>query len=281
MRSDLFKKPPEETPEVAYADKWLQRLLTYIPLPAGVFSLILNQTTLAIVCLLWLAAAIGYSFIKYLRKDKSIILELGAFDGNFPPLTSGAEKPLEKEVTSKKGITPKEEKPKTLVDFFNTDFQGDEKNVLVADLPIPIEYPESPKDNLTIQLKIVNDFTVKSKFVGFYVPTSDKTFSHCVNLANNYKKFLSFLDERITLEGGLAYERPTNSRELKFTGRIFIYHETYLLAEQKNSLEKLFKRNRVSLMLRSVDYVINRNATSNANNTKPQIIEVKGIKPRS
>jgi hypothetical protein len=76
MSHNLPQKPPEESPEIAYADKWLQRLLTYIPLPFGVLAVIFNQIYIAIACFLWIATAIGYAFVKKLRDTNTQTLEL-------------------------------------------------------------------------------------------------------------------------------------------------------------------------------------------------------------
>ncbi len=152
---DLLKKQPEETPEVAYADKWLQRLLTYIPLPFGVLSVIYNQTYITIICFLWLATAFGYAIVKNLRKVKPQKLGLldnipmPKSDNVFPikPENKRLSQPLLEKTTSKiilDGVeapglkttvngrnlfiqtfpveTPTD-KPKTLRDYFENDFK--------------------------------------------------------------------------------------------------------------------------------------------------------------
>jgi hypothetical protein len=80
MPDELLQKQPEETPELAYADKWLQRVLTYLGLPAGVLFVILNQTYLAIACFIWLALAVGYAIIKQLRKTSPQTLALNTLE---------------------------------------------------------------------------------------------------------------------------------------------------------------------------------------------------------
>ena len=65
-----------ENPEIAYGDKWLQRILTYVPLPAALLSLIYNQNILAGICFVWLAVAGGYAFIKWSRRQLPIDLNL-------------------------------------------------------------------------------------------------------------------------------------------------------------------------------------------------------------
>ncbi len=59
--------------ELSYGDKWLQRILTYAGLPAGILFLIVNQTYLAVTCFIWLMAALGYAIFKHLRKTPNPI----------------------------------------------------------------------------------------------------------------------------------------------------------------------------------------------------------------
>ncbi len=96
MPSDFLQKLPEETTEAVYADKWLQRILTYLGLPSGILSLLFNQTYLAIICFLWLAVAIGYAFVKKTRKEKHQVIGL-EIDNNFLRLQDTIVKPFERE----------------------------------------------------------------------------------------------------------------------------------------------------------------------------------------
>lgn len=77
MTSDLQQRTPEENSELALTEKWLQRILTWASLPALVLTVILNRTYLALVCGIWLAAAIGYLFIKKTREEKPLELGIG------------------------------------------------------------------------------------------------------------------------------------------------------------------------------------------------------------
>ncbi len=65
-----------ENPEIAYGDKWFQRILTYAGLPAGILFLIFNLNYLALICFLWLVSAGGYVFIKWSRRQVPIDLNL-------------------------------------------------------------------------------------------------------------------------------------------------------------------------------------------------------------
>lgn len=109
MSDNLLGNQPEETPETAYADKWFQRLLTYAGLPAGILSVIFSQTYLAIACFLWLAAAIGYSFVKKQRADKSSVLELQTTGVFFNPKTNLLFGEKEKQETPQLVVEQKQE----------------------------------------------------------------------------------------------------------------------------------------------------------------------------
>ena len=68
----------------------------------------------------------------------------------------------------------------------------------------------------------------------------------------------------MTLMEGMKDSRPgvigESYAELVFTGRIYIYHETYLLPNKINSLLEDYKKNGLSPQFRGRDYHIMKNS---------------------
>jgi hypothetical protein len=52
--------------------------------------------------------------------------------------------------------------------------------------------------------------------------------------------------------------QPVNTSELKFSGRIFIYHEYPLLEDQKKELFTLYKKHDLALQFRGTDYLFKK-----------------------
>ncbi len=93
MRDNLPEIPPEANTELTIFDVWLQRFITYAGLPTSILFLLTNYTYLALICFAWLATAIGYAFVKNLRKQAN--LELGIVRTKESPNINA--KPTEKE----------------------------------------------------------------------------------------------------------------------------------------------------------------------------------------
>ena len=55
-------------------------------------------------------------------------------------------------------------------------------------------------------------------------------------------------------------EKAENLKDLVFTGRVYIYHETYLLPERIEELTKAYEMENLSPYFRSKDYVIMKNS---------------------
>ena len=141
---------------------------------------------------------------------------------------------------------------------FRTDFP----NVLTLHKLMPLtlqsQKPPETKTNVNVEAELLIDHAAKSEFIAFYIPDTPLTFDVCDAIAQMYKVAFT-IKEGIAVEGGFRGERLTSLKELQFTKRIYIYHENPLLTEQKDKIEKLFKRKKLSLILRGSDYAFDRN----------------------
>jgi hypothetical protein len=152
-----------------------------------------------------------------------------------------------KEVRPKKPPTPpvaKDEKPPTLRDLFAKDFPNTMK-VTDADA-FTVQWRDTDKVlHVTSQLYL--DFPAKTKYIGFYIPSSDplneqaRTAVACVKLAemDAPQQILSGISKKVGITSG-SIEHMNNIEELTFSGRVFIYHEDFLSIPQKAAVLQAF-----------------------------------------
>ncbi|HBG61609.1 MAG TPA: hypothetical protein DDX37_07260 [Candidatus Omnitrophica bacterium] len=138
----------------------------------------------------------------------------------------------------------------TLLYLFNHDF-GDRLLRSRED-----EVLKSIKDGSETKIKsqIFYDFEAQTKFVGFYIPSDPATFEICINLVDHYKDVFQ-QDAGIVVETEGPHLQPVQKSELKFSGRVFVYHEYPLLAEQKRKIFDLYNDHGLSIQFRGSDYL--------------------------
>jgi len=112
---------------------------------------------------------------------------------------------------------------------------------------------------LHIKRQVYLDFPAKTKFVGFYVPSSDpiaseKSFQACVRLAEAVQLALDEIPKKVAISGG--YQGEMNSiQDLTFSGRVIIYHETFLPITQKATIIKAYAAKHLDVQFRGPDYL--------------------------
>lgn len=146
--------------------------------------------------------------------------------------------------------TPVPDKPPTLLDLFLHDFPAIEKaeNDLSAD-----------GFNLAMKQQIYLDFTGKSKYVGFYIPSSDpitgkKTYDMCMALIAEVQPAIDSLQEQHQMTGGSEDQRDTLP-DLIFTRRVLIYHEDFLSITQKADIIRAYKAKHFEVQFLGEEYV--------------------------
>jgi len=111
------------------------------------------------------------------------------------------------------------------------------------------------KETINITAKLYFDFMAKSKFMSFYIPRSPHTYQSCYNLVDNYETIMQDIELGGEVLGGLANEQ-TSSRELIFSGRIYIYHEDTLSLQQLTTLGGLYQSKGLSVVFRGPGFLI-------------------------
>jgi hypothetical protein len=144
------------------------------------------------------------------------------------------------------------EKPPTLLDLFNKDFA----NVLsVHDNGMDLR----SQDGGTIHIgrRIFLDFHEKNEFIAFYIPASKYEVESCTALADVIAPMIADLPNRIEVTGGDS-AGVTKLRELRFSGRVFIYHEWPLSNKEKADIIEAYGAKNLDVQFRGMDYLGNQ-----------------------
>jgi hypothetical protein len=103
-----------------------------------------------------------------------------------------------------------------------------------------------------VTLKLFEDFNEKVEFLAVFIPRSPDAFDLCLAIADKYKAILGQLHQRIqawtTIPGETA---GTGTRDLTFSGRVYIYLDDELSLQQLATLEKFYNQNGLSPEFRS------------------------------
>ncbi|HLL72316.1 MAG TPA: hypothetical protein VK363_12820 [Pyrinomonadaceae bacterium] len=152
------------------------------------------------------------------------------------------------------------EPPKTLHDYFITDFN----QWLNADYVVPINLIDTQTSSITpvtiVKTKLCLDFDANNKFLVFYIPNNPDTYNVCIALANQYKEIVAMPDKVGLVESRNPGDaRKISSKELTFSGRVFIYHEQTLLQDELDKLVPIYKQKGLSPQFRGIEYAFTKN----------------------
>lgn len=147
-----------------------------------------------------------------------------------------------------------QERPKTLRDYFLSDFPHTFK-LQEAQLISSTKHGE----NVQLDTRLYWDFDAKAMFLSFYIPSTPSTIKVCEYIAREGYKHALNLMSQVDAESKIAGDRAVHTSELKFTGSVFVYHESPLFESDKDKIIPLFKTNGVSPQFRGSDYAYLRN----------------------
>jgi len=108
---------------------------------------------------------------------------------------------------------------------------------------------------------ICADLISRSKYIHFFLPESDYTFSACKFLPAVYR---DIMEKDSGMFSSIKQQRPSEREEsaadLKDSGRVFVYHESYLLPSRVDELTEEYIKVGLSPQFRGRDYQIMRNS---------------------
>ncbi|MFI5102947.1 MAG: hypothetical protein ACHP9V_06220 [Terriglobales bacterium] len=130
--------------------------------------------------------------------------------------------------------------PPTMSDVFTNDFPNTMK------LSDEGEFHWKDINSVThLKRQLYLDFPANSKFVGFYIPTTDpsdlsRTAEICLNLAHidAVQHVLGELPKKTFIAAGLG--QTTTIQDLTFSGRVVIYHDDFLSITQQADIIRAF-----------------------------------------
>jgi hypothetical protein len=142
----------------------------------------------------------------------------------------------------------------TLYSLFKHDFDS---TVRISG-PFTVKEKDTNKTIAEFDAQIYMDFPARSKFIGVYFPrtTPDETVKQCELFADYLQGILGMQMPEAT--SAFVGEEMMSSKDLIFSGRVFIYHEDSLSLEQRASLEVLYKSKNLSVQFRGPDYLAGR-----------------------
>lgn len=150
---------------------------------------------------------------------------------------------------------PEKDHPPSLLDLFTNDYPEDFKaqnNVTMKGSSLPLKQ------------QVYLDLLGKSKFVGFYVPTSqliddeENTVVICEDFAREVQPMLDTLPKNLELKGGYGMSNAADLRDLTFTHLAVIYHQSILSITEQAAVISAFKSYGVDVQFRGPDYEASR-----------------------
>ena len=107
---------------------------------------------------------------------------------------------------------------------------------------------------ISVEYSINTELALRSKFLSFYIPRHNETAAICRYLAQQHEFVLDKAPQLLVEQKSPGDSRTISTKEAVFTGRIYVYHETYLPAEETVKLSSFYERLGLSGIFRSTDY---------------------------
>jgi hypothetical protein len=140
--------------------------------------------------------------------------------------------------------------PPTLKDRFKSDFE--DKNGFKGG-EYTVKYHDG--ETTTVPVDLIIDYPSDTKFLNVFIPMTSHPYDLCVAIANTYGDILSTIDSGAVVQTHHPGERTFSTKELKFSGRMFLYVDNLLTFREKADLEDYYKSKNLQLQIRDSDYV--------------------------
>jgi hypothetical protein len=142
----------------------------------------------------------------------------------------------------------------TLREYFDTDFA----RVLSVGKPLPVG-SSTGNDAVQVQARVHLDFDSNTKYLSCFIPETSAPLSVSVALLKGIERIISIADG-VEVETALPGEEMRSSRELQFSGRVFLYTEQAFAAEKATQLCAEAKQNGLHLQIRGPEFAVRRSA---------------------
>lgn len=99
-------------------------------------------------------------------------------------------------------------------------------------------------------------FTSGAKFLGFYIPSSARVLEACAVLANHAVELGDSLSNSgLALTCKKPGENPQTLSDLRYSGKVYLYHEDALTHKQMADVEEVFRHKQLTVILRGPDFL--------------------------
>jgi hypothetical protein len=162
--------------------------------------------------------------------------------------------------------------PLTLKNLFDTDFP---QMHLTQDFKFTSRNTGS---DYPITYQLIWDFDAKTEFLAVFIPRTTDAFIAAKAVAMGYQGMIDLLDERVKASASAPGESAaTQSTDLTFSGRIFVYYEGDLTLQQMASLEQLFTERKLAVEFRGLNYqALRGNEKRVAPDAHPHTLKIGG-----
>ncbi len=142
----------------------------------------------------------------------------------------------------------------TLREYFDTDFA----RVLNAAQPLTV-VRTTGDDPVQVQARVHLDFDSNTKYVSCLIPETSDPLSISVALLKDIERILSIADG-LEVQTALPGEEMRCSRDLRFSGRVFLYTEQTIASEKATQLCAEAKQNGLHVQIRDPEFAVRRSA---------------------
>lgn len=145
----------------------------------------------------------------------------------------------------------------TLYYLFLTDFSAEPNSMTNYD---SFELTNNQtKVKTSVGYAVVDQLEPSTRFLAFYISPTTETPGLTVGLSDQYHVALNDWWEKGEFTAKVPGDsEQMSSKDLRFTGRIYVYHETYMSPSDTIRVSKTFKGKGLSVILRSSDYLANK-----------------------
>jgi hypothetical protein len=147
--------------------------------------------------------------------------------------------------------------PPSLLNLFMTDLRPSVGLMWNAFGDVEVQ-TDGDKSKVRIFYKIVNDTQANTKFIAFYVPNLGGAFHAVLTfLSKDYKGYFSDIESKHwAVMGSEGTSDAVNTKDIGFSGAIYIYHEDPLSAEELGEMTGRFRENGARVYFRGDKYVL-------------------------
>ena len=141
--------------------------------------------------------------------------------------------------------------PLTTRNLFDSDFK---QMHITQDVTIHHVSPP-PTGDYPVTYQLIWDFDGKTEFIAVFIPRTTDAFIAAKGIALGYQNIIDQLNERIRASVSAPGESAkTDSTDLTFSGRVFIYYEGELSLQQMAALEQMFIERKMAVEFRGQSY---------------------------